>query len=404
MKEKIINLIQIGSVENHRTKGHIFTLKSIISKRGSATRQGRLYVCFVDFKKAYDTVWHEGLFTKLSKVNVKGQFLKLIESLYRQSCCAVKIGKFRTEFMLCEKDVRQGCLLSPILFNLYTNDLLNNLHHTNPNAVKLTNDVKLTCLTYADDIIIISHSALGLQASLHCLDKFCEVWKMIINTTKTKCITFQNKNKLNKTELFTVGNCILSNVLEFTYLGIKVNASGSFRSTPKFLGEKANRACFALNNHLKVRNIPVVIALKLFDATVLPILTYGAEVWTRDTYESWDLRFMEQLHLNFCEHILGVNRSTTNLLCRAELGRRPIILIIDLKILQFFKHCLNLSDDKVVKEALKAEEGLYTNYDTIKLFSKYISDTETIFDNDFSQLPIAKQKAKLYSVSGDPKW
>ena len=105
----------------------------------------------------------------------------------------MKTGKFRTEFMLCEKGVRQRCPLSLILFDLYINDLLNNLHHTNPNAVKLTDDFKLTCLAYADDIIIISHSALGLQASLDCLDKFCKVCKMIINTTKIKCITFQKK-------------------------------------------------------------------------------------------------------------------------------------------------------------------------------------------------------------------
>ena len=52
----------------------------------------------------------------------------------------------------------------------------------------------------------------------------------------------------------------------------------------------------------------------------------------------------------------------------------------------------------MVKEALKADEGLYTKHDTIKLFSKYISDTETIFDNDFSQLPKAKQKAKLLEM------
>ena len=81
------------------------------------------------------------------------------------------------------------------MFNLYTNDLLNKVHHTNPNAAKLTNDVKLTCLAYADDIIIISHSALDLQASLECLDKFCETWKMIMNTTKSEGITFQKKNK-----------------------------------------------------------------------------------------------------------------------------------------------------------------------------------------------------------------
>ena len=158
----------------------------------------------------------------------------------------------------------------------------------------------------------------------------------------------------------------------FLNLLIKSNASGSFRNTPKFF-LKANRACFAFNNHLKVRDISVVIALKLFDATVLPILTYSAEVWAafeRDTYESWDLGLIEQVHLNSCKHILGVYRSTTNLLCSAELGRRPIKLVIHLKILQFFKHCLKLSDYKVVKKALKANEDLYTKHDTIKLFSK----------------------------------
>ena len=90
---------------------------------------------------------------------------------------------------------------------------------------------------------------------------------------------FQKKKKLNKMEPFTAGYCIRPNVCEFTYLGMKINASASLRGTHKFLGEKANRACFALNNHFKVRDIPGVIALKLFDATVLSILTYGAEVW-----------------------------------------------------------------------------------------------------------------------------
>ena len=223
-------------------------------------------------------------------------------------------------------------------------------------------------------------------------------WKMIINTTKTKCITFQQKNKLNKTELFTVENCILSNVCEFTCLGIKINALGSFKSTPKFLGRKANRVCFALNNHLKVRDIPVVIALKLFDATVLPMVPKSGQLLKAMQYGSWDLGLIEQVYLNFCKHILGVNRSTTNLLCRAELGRRPIKLVIALKILQFFKHCLELSDDKLVKEALKADGDLYMKHDTIKIFSKYISDTETVFGNDFSQLPKVKQKAKLLEI------
>ena len=122
MKEKIINPVRIGFAE---------------------TRQQRDKAKFMLALLTLLTLFEMKVCSQSSlKVNIKGQFLKLIESLCRQSCCAVKIGKFRTEFMLCKTGVRQGCPLSPILFNLYINDLLNNLHHTNPNAVKLTNDVK----------------------------------------------------------------------------------------------------------------------------------------------------------------------------------------------------------------------------------------------------------------------
>ena len=100
---KIINHVQIGFSENHRTTDHIFTLKSIISKNVSNSTRGKVYRCFVDFKKAFDTVWHEGLFQKLLEVNIKGNFLKLIQYLYKKSTCAVKINNCRTDFFSCKK-------------------------------------------------------------------------------------------------------------------------------------------------------------------------------------------------------------------------------------------------------------------------------------------------------------
>ena len=89
-RSKFINQVQICFSENHRTTDHILTLKSIISKNVSNSSRGKVYSCFVDFKKAFDTVWHEGLFQKLQEVNIKGNFLKLIQSLYKKSTCAVK--------------------------------------------------------------------------------------------------------------------------------------------------------------------------------------------------------------------------------------------------------------------------------------------------------------------------
>ena len=178
---KIIDHVQIGFSENHRTTDHIFTLKSIIFKNVSNSTRGKVYSCFVDFKKAFDTVWHEGLFQKLLEVNGKGNFLKLIQSLYKKWTCAVKINNCRTDFFSCKKGVRQGCPISPILFNLYINDLLNDLNEYSFDSVHLSAKLQITWLAYADDIILISKSALGLQNLLNCLHKFCEKWKVKVN-------------------------------------------------------------------------------------------------------------------------------------------------------------------------------------------------------------------------------
>ena len=74
----IIDRSQIGFQKGHRPTDHIFTLKTLINKHVYNTPKGKLYACFVDFKKAYDSVWHKGLFTKLASLNVTESFLNLI--------------------------------------------------------------------------------------------------------------------------------------------------------------------------------------------------------------------------------------------------------------------------------------------------------------------------------------
>ena len=90
---------------------------------------------------------------------------------------------------------------------------------------------------------------------------------------------------------------------------------------------EANKAKYALSNIIKLKTLPVKVALRLFDAAVLPILTYGSEIWALNStsdHEKWDRSSIERTHLDFLRHILGVNRSVNNLLCRAEVGRFPI--------------------------------------------------------------------------------
>ena len=122
----IIDKGQIGFTEKNRAPDHIFTIKAL-SNKYVQDNQGKLFTCFIDFKKAFDTVWHDGLFFKLGQLGVDGNFLLTLKDIYRKTQCAVKIGDRLTQFFPCKQGVRQGDPLSPILFNIFINDIFKKL-------------------------------------------------------------------------------------------------------------------------------------------------------------------------------------------------------------------------------------------------------------------------------------
>ena len=88
------------------------------------------------------------------------------------------------------KGVRQGCILSPLLFNLYLNELPYILNNNAKDPILLPDGSHLNSLLYADDLLLISHSAEGLQQGLDRLSKYCQDWLLKIKPTKTKVIVF----------------------------------------------------------------------------------------------------------------------------------------------------------------------------------------------------------------------
>ena len=167
-----------------RTTDYIFTLKTLCNKYVKDKTGSKLFACFVDFKKAYDSIWHDGLFHKLITNQVNGQFLNIIQSMYKNSSSAVKLGNRCTQFFLCSKGLRQGYPLSPNLFNIYVNDLFNRLNNVNTHPPCLNNE-QITALTCADDLIILSLSHEGLQKCLDELNRYCKEWSLKVNNEKT---------------------------------------------------------------------------------------------------------------------------------------------------------------------------------------------------------------------------
>ena len=208
----------------------------------------------------------------------------------------------------------------------------------------------------------MSLSEEGSQKCPDELNKFCKEWKLIISTKKTKCITFQKQNTVNKRSSFFINGKVVQNVSEFACLGVNIKSNRSFQSTLKNLSCKASSAIFALNSRFKLNKNPVKATFKLFDTTILPILTYGSEVWgvyLNIDSTKWDKCEIEQTHLQFCKHFIGINRSSTNHLTRYETGRYPIKLHIDYKILTFHKHILSMPKASVVYQGLLMDKNLH---------------------------------------------
>ena len=152
------------------------------SKNTSNMAKKRLYACFVDFKKAFDTVCRDALLYKLSTMGIEGKFLKCITYMYYHSKARIIINKLSKSFdILCGTE--QGHPASPEQFKMYTHELsvdLNNTTDQNINVPEL-NGKSLTHLLWADDLVLLVCDCKSLQHMINKLKSCCDQWGLEVN-------------------------------------------------------------------------------------------------------------------------------------------------------------------------------------------------------------------------------
>ncbi|CAB3997693.1 Hypothetical predicted protein [Paramuricea clavata] len=361
-EKKLIHRTQIGFMPGMRTADHILTLKSLHDKYIKQSNNEKIYACFVDFRKAFDSVWHQGLFYQLIKNNIGGHFYDLIQDLYSSTKCAIKLSENRTPFFPYKKGVRQGCTLSPLLFNIYINDLPKLFEQAQSDPFILPNGTAINSLLYADDLIILSRSKHGLQNCLNQLHEWCSKWLMEVNIKKTKVMIFQKHNSKLPNLHFHIGNKKIDIVKEYTYLGLKLVPNGKFKLAQQQLSEKALHALYKIRKNLDFHKLSPKTATKIFELIITPILLYNSEVWgayEKNDLNKWDNSDTEKVHLRFCKLYLGVNRKASNIACRSEIGKYPLLITIKKNIINYFKHIYKLDDNSIVKQSLLMSKQLY---------------------------------------------
>ena len=356
-EKNVLSKSQIGFLPNYRTTDHIFTLNTLIDNQINRNKS-KLYSCFVDFKKAFDSIWHEGLLYKLLESGIGGKTYDIIKSMYSNNTCAVRIGKKHTDFFQQSRGVRQGCSLSPTLFNIYINELAKTLEQSTTPGIKLA-DTEVKCLLFADDLVLLSPTKEGLQQHLDLLHKFSQTWALTVNQAKTKIMIFEKRHS-HVNQQFFLNTTALEHTKNYTYLGLNISSTGNFNKAVNDLREKARRAFYAIKRNVKL-DIPIKTWLKILDAVIEPISLYGCEIWgplANQEPEKWDKHQAETLHTELCKSILRTQRKTTNNACRAELGRYPLIIKVKKRALKFYNHLKESNPDTLHNIALNHREKL----------------------------------------------
>ncbi|KAK3895186.1 hypothetical protein Pcinc_001046 [Petrolisthes cinctipes] len=179
--EEIIAAEQAGFRKGRSTTEQIFNLR-VLGEKYSQHQQD-IYHLFVDFKKAFDRVWHDALWATMHKYNMGQKLIETIRQLYARAGSAVLMQGGVGDWFRTTVGVRQGCPLSPTLFNIFLERIMTDALEDHMGTVSIGGQT-ITNLRFADDIDVMAGSEEELMRVVHNLDTASTNYGMEISAEK----------------------------------------------------------------------------------------------------------------------------------------------------------------------------------------------------------------------------
>lgn len=343
----VIGEEQAGFREKRCTTDNIFCLLACVQKQ--LVRHRKLYVAFIDFKKAFDTVSRNKLWTVLHANGIDGKMLCALKSMYSVVKARVRAGAELSDVFYCPRGLKQGEVCSPILFSLLINELTKEINDNGRHGVQLAPDIiQLLILLFADDVALLSDSIIGLQTQLNILYDVAKRLDLVVNLDKSDVVIFRNGGFVALNERWFYGPSQLTVVSMYKYLGIYLTTRLSFQSTFKDLSERASKGVSALIRMLwSVGEHSPAFFFKLFDTQIQPILTYGSEIWGLTPNQN----ILERVHLSAMKRFLCVSQKAPRHVVYGELGRYPLYVNTYIKCIKFWLRIVSMHETRLPRKS-----------------------------------------------------
>lgn len=327
---------------------NIFVLQQIMEKR--MARNLATHLVFIDLEKAYDNVPLKKLFEVLEDVGLSKIYIGAIWNLYKDAEGAIKIGKDKSEPFPISKGLKQGCTMSPTLFKIYIQEALKDWRKKTGYMGIEVDDQYLTSLYFADDQVIIACDEDDADYMLRKIKQQYEDWGLSLNMTKTEYMKVGGHGEIEDTELqireLRRTDC-------YKYLGSILSAEGTTKKDIEHRIQQGKKVTQALNSLLWSKNMRVVTKIKIFEAIVEPILTYGAECWQMSISDKEKIDVVEMDFLRRACRISRLDR-VRNEDIRRRTGRIfTTSERIESRQLIWYGHVQRMGDQRWPKRAMK---------------------------------------------------
>lgn len=306
-RNKILNEYQAGFRKGYSTVDNVYNLTAIINLKLAKKR--KVYAFFVDFRAAFDRIPRNLLVYKLHQMGMSTKVVNFIANVYQNTKSAVWNGNELSSYFETKSGVKQGCLLSPLLFTLYLNDL-----HDYLGGGLFLEDDNIRLLMYADDIVLLADDVRILQNMIHRLEDYCKEWAMEVNLNKSEIMIFRKGGRIGSDERWMYNGEELKIVSEYKYLGVILTPQLSFT---KHVMDRNNSAKLCLNvtwkNYIGKNEVSLTAKWKMFLAVCRSIQTYGAQIWGYSWFDE-----VNKLYRFFTKRILKLPDNTPNYVLALE--------------------------------------------------------------------------------------
>ena len=368
--DKVLSEQQCGFRPGRGCVDQIFSVRRIMEMAGEFNKP--LHICFVDLKKAYDSVNREALWRILESMGVPKKIVDLLADLHDGTAACVKgFGRLSNWFPI-KTGVRQGCIIAPLLFNTFIDFLMRESLKDLPDGCGFEILFKIdgcldrpnskralgshsrdliSHLMYADDMALLASDPRLLQRMILKLEQVTQAWAMCISVPKTKVMSLSRPRGTQPMPNIGVRGEMVEMVNEFVYLGSMLSCDGNLDKEVNRRIASAAKAFHMLLRCFRCKSIQRRTKVAVYKACVLPCLLYGSETWpVLDRH----VKRLNVFHMNCLRRICRLsrrnkvrNKSILDM-CRTD----DIAMMLHMNRLRWLGHVARMHENRVPKRLL----------------------------------------------------